>query len=70
MSRRVGTREAAPIIGRSARTLEAWREKGIGPPYVKLPTGGVVYDSSELESWLRGLRHDPNNAPSTASERS
>jgi hypothetical protein len=59
MRRRVTEREAGPLIGKSPRTLERWRRKGIAPPHYVLPTGTVLYDVAELEKWLSRFRRDP-----------
>lgn len=47
------TAEAATYLSMSPRTLETWRNKRIGPPYVK-PEGGnaVRYRPADLESWV------------------
>lgn len=43
-------REAAEYIHVSTKTLQSWRAKGQGPPYVKL--GRLVrYDFGVLRSW-------------------
>ena len=47
---RVGTSGAAKLIGKSAKTLQKWREQGVGPRYRK--AGGrsahVEYDLHEI----------------------
>jgi excisionase family DNA binding protein len=46
------TAEAATYLNLSRRTLEGWRAKLIGPPFVK-PTGGAVrYREEDLEKWV------------------
>ncbi|MFP3942185.1 MAG: helix-turn-helix transcriptional regulator [Thermoanaerobaculia bacterium] len=59
MQRLLTTVEAAEALGGlSRRTLEGWRRKRIGPPYVRLghgPTARVRYRPSDLEAWVSGL---------------
>ncbi len=48
--------QAAAMLGLKPNTLEIWRCKGKGPPFVKLSTGKrghVRYVRSELMHWLR-----------------
>lgn len=40
-------------------TFYRWREKGIAPRVVKLPSGAVRIRRAALEEWLRGLEDDP-----------
>jgi len=46
----VSTREAARLLGISARTLENYRSLGVGPIFRKLG-GRVVYGVCDLEAW-------------------
>jgi predicted DNA-binding transcriptional regulator AlpA len=46
-------RQAAARLGLpSARTLEAWRSRGYGPPFLRLSPRLVRYRASDLEQWL------------------
>ena len=46
-------RQAATRLGLpSARTLEAWRRRGYGPPFLRLSPRLVRYRASDLEQWL------------------
>lgn len=45
-------REVAVRLGVSARTVEGWRARGVGPPYLRLSARAVRYRSSDLEQWL------------------
>jgi predicted DNA-binding transcriptional regulator AlpA len=40
-------------------TFFRWREQGIGPRVMKLPSGTVRIRRAALEEWLRGLEDDP-----------
>ncbi|MCF6108964.1 helix-turn-helix transcriptional regulator [Mesorhizobium muleiense] len=45
------TKEAAPIVGLCARTLEKHRTYGTGPNYRKVG-GRVLYDIDDLHAWI------------------
>lgn len=47
-------KQMAEYLQVSPRTLDAWRYRGGGPPWIKLrgTQGGVRYDSDELKRWL------------------
>jgi predicted DNA-binding transcriptional regulator AlpA len=46
-------RQAATRLGLpSARTLEAWRLRGYGPPFLRLSPRLVRYRASDIEQWL------------------
>jgi predicted DNA-binding transcriptional regulator AlpA len=36
----------------SSKTLEGWRSKGVGPPYVKIGKA-VLYPATEIDAWDR-----------------
>jgi excisionase family DNA binding protein len=40
-------------------TFYRWRQKGTGPPVMKLPNGAVRIRRTALAEWLRGLEDDP-----------
>jgi DNA-binding transcriptional MerR regulator len=47
------TAEAATYLNMSPRTLETWRTKFIGPPYVKPEkSNSVRYREADLEQWV------------------
>lgn len=48
---RLTERDAADELNISFRTLQQWRVRGIGPPYLKLGRS-VRYDADVLEDWL------------------
>jgi predicted DNA-binding transcriptional regulator AlpA len=45
-------RQVASRLGVSARTIEGWRARGVGPPFLRLSARAVRYRSSDLEQWL------------------
>ena len=49
----VSTEEAATILGLAPRTLQDFRLRGEGPPFVKLTRRRVGYFISDLEAWAR-----------------
>lgn len=49
---------AAAHIGRPVRTLQQWRYRGEGPPYIKVG-GRVRYSLRDLDAWLLAHRVDP-----------
>ncbi len=44
-------KSAAAVMRISARTLQGWRLRGGGPPYVKLG-GRVLYRETDLLAWI------------------
>lgn len=60
------TQEAADYLGLCARTLQKYRQQGIGPRYVKFgnnPRACVRYPKSELERFI-----DENTVASTSQQ--
>jgi len=51
----LSTKEAARLLTLSHRTLEDWRLRGDGPPFVKLG-GSVKYAREDLETFVSGCR--------------
>ena len=47
--------EAAAYLRIAMPTLRSWRARGQGPPSL-LAGGRVLYDSAELDAWLRSER--------------
>jgi predicted DNA-binding transcriptional regulator AlpA len=46
-------RQAATRLGLpSARTLEAWRHRGYGPPFIRLSPRLVRYRACDIDRWL------------------
>jgi hypothetical protein len=48
--------EAAYLLGNSARTLEAWRLQGGGPPFIALGRRTVRYRRGDLLVWIAARR--------------
>ena len=47
--------QVGEYLGVSAKTLRNWRQKGKGPPWIRLEGGGVRYRPDDLERWLEEL---------------
>lgn len=45
-------RQAAEFLGVSVKTLRNQRWRGVGPAFVKFPTGGVRYDDAVLIAYV------------------
>lgn len=59
------TKEAAPIVGLCARTLEKHRTYGTGPRYCKIG-GRVLYDIDDLHAWIAlGSRSSTSDTDTT-----
>jgi excisionase family DNA binding protein len=43
--------QAARVLNLSSRTLQAWRSKGVGPPFVRAGRA-VRYRRSDILSWV------------------
>lgn len=50
--------QAAAYLNISPRTLAGWRQRGIGPPSIKLPSGARRYHRSDLDRWIADHRED------------
>ncbi len=59
----LNTHEVAAELGLSERTLESWRWKGQGPPFLRIGPRRVVYTREDLRDWLVRQRRDPAAPP-------
>ncbi|MGP5342943.1 helix-turn-helix transcriptional regulator [Corynebacterium casei] len=46
-------REVAEMLGVTNETLLRWRNEGIAPPHIKLPSGLVRFRIEDVEKWLK-----------------
>jgi predicted DNA-binding transcriptional regulator AlpA len=53
--------ELAEFLGKSKPTLQAWRARGQGPPWLKL-VGRVFYDRRKVDEWIAANEHVPQRA--------
>jgi len=44
--------QAGELLGLSWRTLEGWRQRGHGPPFVKLSTRRIRYRRADLDRFV------------------
>jgi predicted DNA-binding transcriptional regulator AlpA len=47
---------AADLLGCSYKTLQAWRNAGIGPAWVKLGPRRIAYTLADIQAWLAANR--------------
>ena len=45
--------QAAQLIGVKVNTLEIWRTRGRGPPFVKLSRNAVRYERAQVVGWMQ-----------------
>jgi excisionase family DNA binding protein len=50
--------QAARYLNVALRTLQSWRQRGIGPPSIKLPSGVRRYRKDDLDRWIAEHRED------------
>lgn len=64
--RRLGDeRQVAAILAVSTRTLQAWRLRGEGPPFVRLKSA-VRYDLAVLDAWIESNTRQSTSDPGPA----
>ncbi len=44
--------EVARILGFSVRTLQKWRVRGEGPPFMKVSARAIRYRRSDIKAWV------------------
>lgn len=62
MDRLLNERDAAQLLGLSARTLQKWRLQGVGPRYLKLGHA-VRYSLKDLKAFLDSGRRRSTSDP-------
>lgn len=60
------TDEVAEMLGVAPRTLEDWRCRGGGPPYVSVSRRCVRYRLRDVETWLEARNRTSTSAPLAA----
>jgi predicted DNA-binding transcriptional regulator AlpA len=50
------TREAAAHLRAAESTLEKWRIRGDGPPFIRIGPRKIAYRLSDLDAWLEARR--------------
>jgi predicted DNA-binding transcriptional regulator AlpA len=56
----IDERAAAESLGLTPRTLQHWRWRGDGPPFVRISSRCVRYRKSDLEAWAAERVHAPD----------
>lgn len=49
--------EAAMLLGFTRRALQAWRQRGGGPPFVRISSRAVRYRRRDLVAWAEERIH-------------
>ena len=49
--RPLNSKQAADFVAVSPRTLESWRLRQFGPPFIKLSARAIRYSSAALRQW-------------------
>jgi predicted DNA-binding transcriptional regulator AlpA len=44
-------------------TFGRWRQRGAGPPVIRLPSGSLRVSRAALTQWLHSLENDPEGPP-------
>ena len=56
MKRYINETAAAEYLGNSVHTLRSWRQKGIGPPFIRhghgKKSGNIRYDIERLDAFM------------------
>ncbi len=47
-------KELAERLRHERPAVDAWRRRGEGPPFIRLPNGRVLYRLSDVELWISG----------------
>jgi hypothetical protein len=58
------TEELAALLGVDPSSIRRWRTSSPpqGPPFIKLSARVTIYSASDVETWLRNRRTDPEHA--------
>ena len=51
LNRLINEEEAAAYLGYSIRSLQNWRHRGGGPPFIKVSNRTVRYRRCDLDAW-------------------
>ncbi len=53
--------EASTLLGLTRRALQSWRQKGLGPNYIKISSRCIRYRKSDIKEWLESKEVSPND---------
>lgn len=65
----LSSESAASLLGIKRNTLEIWRHKGKGPPFIKLgdhPSSPIRYQRSRVMAWLADRSHTSTSSYTVA----
>ena len=48
--------QVAEMLQLSPSTLEDWRWKRLGPPFIRVSRGCIRYEEGDIKQWLETLR--------------
>ena len=61
LERPLTTRQAAAILNQSVDTLKKWRQREIGPDYVRCESGAIRYLPSQISQYLNDHTVEPSS---------
>jgi predicted DNA-binding transcriptional regulator AlpA len=50
--------EVAALTSFSTRTLQAWRQRNVGPPFMRVRRS-IRYSQADVLAWMKAQTHDP-----------
>ena len=59
VDRLLSPRELAALVGVGTHTLETWRHRKVGPPFLKISHSCARYRLSDVEKWLASRQVRP-----------
>ena len=62
MDKLLSQNEAAERLAVQPRSLEAWRQRGIGPRYLRYSKTCVRYRLSDIQAWVATREVNPETA--------
>jgi len=56
--------EVAALTSFSTRTLQAWRQRNVGPPFMRVRRS-IRYSQADVIAWMKAQTHDPQSSNKT-----
>jgi predicted DNA-binding transcriptional regulator AlpA len=56
--------EVAVLTSFSTRTLQAWRQRNVGPPFMRVRRS-IRYSAADVIAWMKAQTHDPESSNKT-----
>jgi predicted DNA-binding transcriptional regulator AlpA len=50
--------EVAALTSFSTRTLQSWRQRNVGPPFIRVRRS-IRYSEADVLAWMKAKTHDP-----------